>query len=99
MSYRKWKAGNDILEYLCRGYKLKSCATCKRYEICPERDKGTFCNRYRRKGIRVASLYRGRIRKVGLSSSLDAIEAEQVYIDKKLKAAKDSLSDNEDDNM
>lgn len=51
--FRKaWKRGDDLLEFKCRGFRMKHCSSCKMFYKCKERRDGiSYCNRYRSRSI------------------------------------------------
>lgn len=87
MYFQRWKAGNDILEFLCRGYKVKSCSICRYRKRCEKEGTigDTFCRDFRLKGAYPEAMQSGRLRKIPKGSSARAIEVEEYYWDRKMK--------------
>lgn len=81
---RKWLKGNDIVQFRCKGFCVKKCATCRRFLFCTDRSDGErgsffFCNRWRNvKYDEKCRRYMGR-RRVGKNSNPNALNAEEEY--------------------
>lgn len=81
---RRWKKGDDLIEFKCDGYRTKSCDTCT-YKDCEDKDKGTYCNSYRKKGMKHHGMFfMGRKRPMR-DKDVKAMKAEEIYIEYKRK--------------
>lgn len=81
--FKKWRKGDDLIEFKCKGYIGKSCSTC-RDKKCKQRskEKFVFCNKYI--NLKVQSngyYYVGRRRKLRANSDRRIVELEERYID------------------
>ena len=50
--HQEWREGNDLLEYRCKGFQMKSCKTCTRRKFCMDAFSTTYCNRYVHRGMK-----------------------------------------------
>lgn len=100
MYFQRWKAGNDILEYRCEGYRMKRCSLCRNKELCYKGDAekrargNTFCNKFRLIGASTDSMMSGRARKLSERASDAAIEAEERYWEMKNKEFEEAYGRN-----
>ena len=100
MFFRRWKAGNDILEYRCRGYIVKKCSLCKNRERCygdeaKSKAKGkTFCKKFRLIGASTGSMMSGRARKLSARASKKTIIAEEQYWEMKNREFEEAYGKN-----
>ncbi len=95
--FNKWKEGNDILEYRCRGYQMKRCSHCAKKRFCSaSRIPSTFCNKFRLKGVDVGSLYGGRVRQILPNASDGSIDTEMAYIDLHIRQFENTYGEKEE---
>lgn len=85
---KKWKRGDDLLEFQCDGYEQKSCRICQRRK-CQNRGKATFCNRFRIVGLKHHGMYYMGRKHAMLDEDPMAMKAEEVYIEHKRKELDD----------
>ena len=83
--FRKWKRGDDLVEFRCRGYKTKNCHTCKLMPMCRDKFIGKFCEDYKRFDINHHGMYHMGRRNVMRDTDPYAIRAEEYYIGEKKK--------------
>ena len=49
--FDKWKKGDDLVEYKCPGYQIKSCHTCDRKDYCKDAGTILYCRSYNHVGM------------------------------------------------
>lgn len=86
---QQWKTGNDLLEYLCWGYRQKACNVCKHYGKCDTIKEGIdpsrfFCNRFYGEFYRAHNMS-GRVRMPSSKASFKTLRAEERYYEKRRK--------------
>lgn len=81
---KKWKRGDDLVEFKCEGYEEKSCRMCH-VRNCKNRGVASFCNRFRIVGLKHHGMYYMGRKHVMLDGDPMAIKAEEVYIGHKQK--------------
>lgn len=80
--FKKWKQGDDLLEFKCEGYTGKSCASCRKRN-CPNRSDNpfVFCDNYINVIVQNNGYYyvgrRGNIRK---NADSTIVELEEKFI-------------------
>ena len=79
---KKWKRGDDMLEYMCEGYVVKECDTCSAI-LCKDRGTVLYCNKYKNKDVRHHGAYFFGRRNVMKNTDPFAIRVEEMYIEHK----------------
>lgn len=80
MYEKSWRKGDELVEFMCRGYIPKSCKTC-RWTGCKNRGKGLYCKEYSRMDLSPARkdmMMIGRRSKRAVSAS--AVKSEELYV-------------------
>ena len=81
----KWRKGDELVEFMCRGYNTKSCSTCVWIE-CRRKDTCLYCKDYMRADISKSNrdmMMIGRRKKRAVSDS--EIKSEELYVKYKTK--------------
>ena len=85
--YERWKKGDDVIEYMCRGYTGKACYNCKKRFTCQSSNpdsKEQWCNKYKNMGITYDGIYYyGRRRSVNKRANKQIVKLEEKYINAK----------------
>lgn len=83
----RWKKGDDVIEYKCRGYTGKSCYNCMRRFRCRNSNPDSreqWCNSYTNIGIwNKGKYYYGRRRPINRNANKEIIRLEEKYINGK----------------
>lgn len=95
--FRKWKRGDDLVEFRCDGYKVKSCHTCWHVGFCPNKFKGKFCESYKRADISHHGAYHMGRRRPLSDTDPYARKAEEHYIEQKRKIWESQGADHKGD--
>ena len=81
----KWRKGDELVEFMCRGYSTKSCSTCLWVE-CKNKHTALFCKEYARADVSKSNrdmMMIGRRKKRATSDS--EIKSEEIYVKYKTK--------------
>ena len=91
----EWKEGDDLLEFMCDGYKQKRCCNCWNKRRCNDwRYNVSFCNKYQCRGKDIALRSISGRRRPLRTDRVAALEAEQMYLDIKAEVyAKDNIKE------
>lgn len=79
---KKWKQGDDLLEFKCKGYEGKSCSSCRKKE-CSDRSRNplVFCDNYINVMVKKNGYYYiGRREKIKEKTDRKIVELEERYI-------------------
>lgn len=65
--FKKWRRGNDLFEFLCKGFVMRDCVSCRKKHYCNphyiEQEFGvkmnefTFCKEYENRGVANPNIY------------------------------------------